>query len=137
MTSRIAPRLTLPTARRRWWRGNHKAAKELSMRLTELNPRWVTFQNPPPEDEGKRWYIAISFDCPHCRSQRIVVYFEPEIDDGYSWKFSTWEHFANRGHEGPRWHRTGETFEDITLTPSVDVSQMAHWHGFIENGVIK
>jgi hypothetical protein len=33
------------------------------------------------------------------------------------------------------WQRTGETFETLTLTPSVDCSAWGHWHGFITNGV--
>lgn len=107
------------------------------MKLTDLNPRWVTFQPPPPEDEGKRWYIGVSFDCPHCKERRLVAYFTPEIDDGYSWKFATWDNFANRGHDGPRWNREGETFETITLRPSINTEYSGHWHGFIENGEIK
>ena len=34
------------------------------------------------------------------------------------------------------WKRTGENFETLTLTPSVDASAEGHWHGFITNGNI-
>jgi hypothetical protein len=32
------------------------------------------------------------------------------------------------------WTMGGQTFEDLTLTPSIDVSAAGHWHGFITNG---
>ncbi len=37
------------------------------------------------------------------------------------------------------WQRTGDTFETLTLTPSVDAAShgVGHWHGFITNGEIR
>jgi hypothetical protein len=32
------------------------------------------------------------------------------------------------------WQRTGETFETLTLAPSIDCSKWGHWHGLITNG---
>lgn len=32
------------------------------------------------------------------------------------------------------WQREGETFETMTITPSVDASASGHWHGFVRNG---
>ncbi len=44
------------------------------------------------------------------------------------------------GHkqESVRWTRSGDTFETLTLTPSVDAAShgVGHWHGFITNGEI-
>lgn len=34
------------------------------------------------------------------------------------------------------WERTGEDFDDLTLSPSVDASVLGHWHGFIRNGMV-
>jgi hypothetical protein len=34
----------------------------------------------------------------------------------------------------PRWERQGSGFEDLTLSPSIDISQPCGWHGFIRNG---
>jgi len=37
---------------------------------------------------------------------------------------------------GYLWQRTGETFEDMTLSPSIDASNSGHWHGHITNGEV-
>jgi hypothetical protein len=41
----------------------------------------------------------------------------------------------------PKWRRTGETFENLTLdnpggSNSCDFSSSGHWHGFITNGEV-
>lgn len=102
------------------------------MRLTELSPSWLTGK-VGDEDGGKRGYIGISFVCPHClgneRPRRLAVLFDPPIDDGCSWLCVPLSDL--------RWERTGETFDDLTLSPSIDTSASGHWHGFITNGDVK
>jgi hypothetical protein len=39
--------------------------------------------------------------------------------------------------DGVLWQRTGDDFEDLTLTPSIDASNSGHWHGFITGGQIQ
>lgn len=94
------------------------------MRLTDLDPRWIS-------ESGRNDQMGISFDCPceKCRgaeppflARRIGVWFENPIDGGP----------AASGHL--LWRRTGETFETLTLSPSIDMSKHGHWHGFITNG---
>jgi Spy/CpxP family protein refolding chaperone len=34
------------------------------------------------------------------------------------------------------WHREGTTFEDLSLTPSIDASHFGHWHGFVTRGEV-
>lgn len=103
------------------------------MRLTELNPRWFTFANP---GEGVHIFIGLTFICPHCRTQRLGVRFNPPIDpDGWTKKFGiTWP------VDDKTWSRTGDTFETLTLSPSIDASRAIafenHWHGFITNGEV-
>lgn len=100
------------------------------MKLTDLDPRWacdadIVIGGTKRHFEG-RTGMAVSFDCPHCRNTRLAVWFAnpidglPPTDDA--------EHL---------WRRTGETFEALTLTPSVDASKHGHWHGFITNGEIR
>jgi hypothetical protein len=105
----------------------------LIVRLTELDPRWFTMGSSPD-------LVGITFECPHCvereratgdkRVQRIGVLFREEIDrDG----------LPNEVHwtrPGNKWHREGDTFETLTLSPSVDASSDGHWHGFIRNGEV-
>ncbi len=105
------------------------------MRLLELDPRWFTFAHPA---DGVDIRIGLTFLCPHCRAQRLGVRFEPPIDPagliaslGIAWPHG----------DGPTWHREGDTFDTLTISPSIDASGReidfkGHWHGFIRNGEI-
>lgn len=95
------------------------------MRLIDLDPRWYTHGNSPD-------IVGVTFDCPCCGGKtRLGVLFVEEIDrDG----------LPNDVHwsiKGTKWHRQGETFETLTLSPSIDASHFGHWHGFITNGEIR
>jgi hypothetical protein len=37
---------------------------------------------------------------------------------------------------GILWRREGDTFDTLTLSPSVDASPSGHWHGFVRNGEV-
>jgi len=97
------------------------------MRLTELDPRWIGFGSyqSVPEFQGKRWHIGISFNCPHCIDQRIAVFFSNAIDDGVAWAFSSWD-ILKEIQKRNLWQRTGESFEDLSLLPSIDASACGH-----------
>jgi hypothetical protein len=95
------------------------------MRLVDLDPRW-TF-----DADGRRG-MGVSFDCPctSCRApgadpMSIHVPFTNPIDGGAPFE-----------RRPVTWQREGDTFETLTLTPSVDASHFGHWHGFIRNGEI-
>ncbi len=99
------------------------------MKLTELNPRWVGLPGPI--------YDGVSFDCPHCRTQRLAIRFSPPIDPNDWWPNITQPTYAGQ----LVWTRTGgDTFDTLTITPSVDASGPVefsnHWHGFITNGEV-
>lgn len=104
------------------------------MRLTDLSPRWIGGPYSGPERRG----CGISFDCPVHRSHRIGVNFANPIDGGAPAP----DEFCRDGSGRiVRWQRTGETFDTLTLTPSVDASKHTEngtpcWHGFIQNGEI-
>ena len=99
------------------------------MRLTELNPRWAMDADivvgGQTRHDDDRHGMAITFDCPHCRTERLAVFFANPLDGK-----------PPTDAPGYLWHREGSTFEDLTLTPSVDASDHGHWHGFIRNGDI-
>lgn len=127
------------------------------MKLTELNPRWWA------DGEGRRG-MGITFDCPGpcCAGklptthpaaaaaplkfdpadrpyrQRLGVAFANPIDGGAPEHLVP--HHDGAGHliyaAAPEWVRTGETFEALTLSPSVNAGP-AHWHGFITNGEVR
>lgn len=79
------------------------------MKLLDLDPRWVV-------NRDGRLGMGLSFISP-VSIARIVVWFANPIDGG--------EPINDR----PLWHRTGDTFQ--TLTVSVNVND---WHGFIKCG---
>jgi hypothetical protein len=96
------------------------------MRLTELDPRWFAV-------EGLR--CGLTFECPHCRIQRLGVVFHHHaraaIEDQAI--------LARRGASDVNhiWDLQGqEDFQTLTLSPSIDASASGHWHGFITKGAI-
>ena len=106
------------------------------MKLVFLQPRWVTAV------EG-RYGMGFSFDCPCCvgtpRHTRLAVYFANPVDGGPPADDATdgaWNDRDGRlHHDHPRWTRLGDSFDTLTLTPSIDASGVGHWHGFIASGV--
>lgn len=88
------------------------------MRLVDLEPQWVD----RPWDN--RWKIGISFKCSHCE-ERCLIYFRNPLDGGQS-----------KGPEGhPRWERQGDSFENLSLVPSVKWE--GHMHVSVVGGGIK
>lgn len=101
------------------------------MKLTSLNPRWIgaggegitgADGKPAPKREG----IGIMFDCP-CGTPDEVVYvdIDPPLDGGPALRESR-----------HRWQRTGETFETLTLSPSIQKLDGCKWHGWVRNGEV-
>ena len=112
------------------------------MRLTDLEPRWVGAGGdgiyrrgpsgelvPVPERHG----VAITFRCPcgtHRRdddydTDRVTIEFNNPLDGG-----------PPMADPGARWDRTGETFETLTLRPSLQRIGGCGWHGFITAGEV-
>ena len=102
------------------------------MKLTELDPRWIADDN--------RHGMGISFNCPlHKDCIRFGVMFENPVDGK-----------EPRHNDGTHlWHREGDSFEDLTISPSIAVTYVEgdaitplgmagkeHWHGFVRNGEI-
>jgi hypothetical protein len=106
------------------------------MKLIDLDPNWFV-------DKEGRHGQGVSFLCPHCREIRIGVDFSNPIDGDViipSRKLSN-------GKMTEHWKREGDSFENLSLTPSVDFKLYEkdkdgkeivtpHWHGFIKNGII-
>lgn len=90
------------------------------MKLTDLNPRWLA-------EDGRRGQ-GIAFDCPHCPrgrgyKARVTVFFENPLDGK-----------SPAPDRDAYWHRMGDDFTNITLTPSIDGSDHGHWHGHVTDG---
>jgi len=104
------------------------------LKLVDLEPRWTVGSD---EDcHVDRQGMGIGFNCPIHRNHRLVVFFSNPIDGGQPCKSVQF-----------LWGRTGETFETLTLKPSIDASsnavqfgdgmiQTPCWHGFVTNGEV-
>jgi hypothetical protein len=98
------------------------------MRLTELNPRWVSAGGEGVTDKdgnavSAREKIGVTFDCMCGCGERVYVPFANPIDGGPA-------HAPGR----PLWNRAGETFDDLTTLPSIQRLTGCKWHGYITKG---
>jgi hypothetical protein len=102
----------------------------VAVKLVDLDPHWTR--------AGKdRHGMGILFVCPvHGEGCHLGVWFRNPLDGGPPYPDS-WG--------GKLWDRTGDTFETLTLRPSIHVHDTdadgnrtgTHWHGFIRNGEIQ
>lgn len=106
------------------------------MRLTDLDPHWVGAggegisrrlpdgsSEPVPRRDG----IGIIFNCPcgnHGETHRAFIPFSNPLDGGPP-------HVSER----PQWRRTGDTFETLTLSPSICRID-CRWHGWVQKGEV-
>lgn len=68
------------------------------------------------------------FDCPSGCGEFICVNVEPAMDGG-----PRYDGTPNAKY----WQRRGDTFENLTLTPSILRMGGCGWHGFVTNGEIR
>ena len=99
------------------------------MRLTDLNPHWCGaggefVHHADGSQVPKRHGVGLLFDCPCGCGQRRLVAFSNPLDGGPVVE------------SGPAWERTGETFETLTLKPSIRVIGNCGWHGWIRAGEV-
>ncbi len=114
------------------------------MKLLDLDPRWFDVPGVGTNKDG------VTFLCPCATCQngtpvRLAVQFKNPVGGSDAVTMSAKE-VIRHVHElrtfdvppkGPVWERTGETFEQMTLSPSVDASASGHWHGYITKGEIR
>lgn len=74
--------------------------------------------------------MGLTLRCP-CKpdcQQRLAIWFANPVDGGSAAPLNP------DGVGNYRWQRVGDTFETLSLHPSVDFSKVGHWHGHISNG---
>lgn len=97
------------------------------MRLSELNPRWFSIAGLSR--------IGLTFECPHCRTQRIGVAFHHKGREVVENNAILAVHGAADANH--IWTLVGnDDFENLTLTPSIDASVSGHWHGWVTSGEV-
>jgi hypothetical protein len=107
-------------------------------KLRDLSPHWISLSGWASADP---FYVGISFLCPHCihgpcptcgqsRGKRLAVNFWPPIDPAglLGRMFDLPDNGAHR--------RSGDSFDNLTLEPSIGFESIGHWHGRITNGSI-
>ena len=98
------------------------------MKLIDLNPWFVDAGGSGITDaEGNpvshRIGVGLSCDCPCGCDSELFVHFSNPLDNGLSTVS------ANSS-----WNRTGESFDDLTLHPSIKRIGGCEWHGWLRNG---
>lgn len=108
------------------------------MKLTDLDPTWVSSGGEGITDKdgnpvSERTGVGIMFDCPcqkDAKFHRVYVPFTNPISGGNQ---------VDSSDNRDTWERTGDTFETLTLSPSI-LRNPKHggcgWHGFVRNGNI-
>jgi Family of unknown function (DUF6527) len=112
-------------------RGGRQRVRVRVMKLADLNPQLLcTGGSGVRDSEGNAipvtHGVGITFDCPcgnHDEAHRCYVPFANPIGPG--------PHVNAKG-----WQRTGDTFETLTLSPSIQRIGDCRWHGFIRNGEV-
>lgn len=100
------------------------------MKLTDLEPRWSLdadiWVHGELEHDANRKGMGLTFLCPHCRKQRLGVFFANPVDGK-----------PPTDDAALLWTRSaGDDFSNLSITPSIDCSASGHWHGFITNGAV-
>lgn len=102
------------------------------MKLADLEPRWKEHDGNPR--------AGLIFKCPCCQKMWLTAKAVP-IATRDQFKMYEDESKASGGQvvtcrSDAVWSFSGDDFETLSATPSVDASSSGHWHGFITNGII-
>jgi len=115
------------------------------MRLVDLDPHWImqdgkrigfTFVGPKHRDPRNRQSCFV--ESPDSRTQNILFgkMYGADPDDGEQ----SGPIITQGCKKGTRWTIEGgidnASFENISVTPSIDGSAGGNWHGHITNGEI-
>lgn len=105
-------------------------------KLVDLRPKWLSDSNNPGSE---KW--GIEFDCPCGTPPATCDCGQPDCPaiDSPGCQFSRVSIMFSNPVNGPvsrwgreKWKRKGETFEDLSLVPSINA--VGHWHGWLTNG---
>ncbi len=97
----------------------------VARKLTDLNPVLLSaggsgIYNTDGSAVPARSGVALQCDCPCGCGTRIHVDFWNPLDGGPPLDAAR-----------PRWHRSGDTFDTMVLTPSILRTEGCRWHGYL------
>lgn len=108
------------------------------MRLTELSPRWLTpnvfiFRCPHcvlRGGDGKydQYWLSVK-NIPMSTDDQIKLFEQNKDLQDIKGAF-----IVVPDKEECCWNISGQDFNTMSVTPSLDASASGHWHGFITNG---
>ena len=111
------------------------------MRLTDLDPHWIGVEQG---EIHAGVHYGITFLCPHCRTTRIGVMFDKPLDP-LGWEKQMKARYGENNfileplritNDGKLWARTGDSFDTLSLQPSINCAASGHWHGFVTAGEV-
>lgn len=97
------------------------------MKLTDLDPMWIDATSAAPNRRG----LGVLFQKPPGQpgDHYIAVLFANPLDGGPPAP-------ECEDYPKPRWTRTGDTFETLSISPSIFCSPPTGWHGWVTNGEV-
>ena len=101
------------------------------MRLVDLEPRWLFHDK------------LFLFKCPHCQERWLTCknFATTNQEEVFSLLHLGLGEFWNEVVVPPGalsvWHWTTDSFETMSVSPSIDASASGHWHGHIYGGEIQ
>jgi len=99
------------------------------MNLTDCHPRWETIPN---WSSPSLFAVGLIFTCPVCRYP-VLCHFKPSLDpDGLQAKYE-WPDFPAQDG-GSQWARSGDSFETLSLAPSINNDRAGCGHWTLANG---
>ena len=95
------------------------------MRLTDLNPQWIV---PANWSSPELFALGFTFVCPSCEYP-VACYFKPSLDPANLRSKYGWPESFPPPRGELQWDRNGESFEALTLAPSInnDAAGCGHW----------
>jgi hypothetical protein len=103
------------------------------MKLVDLNPRWV--------GHGGEGYTVTATGQPVARTERVGLTCDCPCGRCGVELFVPFENPIGPGPLKQQWgwQRTGDTFETLTLSPSIHRQERRScgWHGFITDGEVR